>query len=168
MDHVRHELAACLRSLEGAGCCALGVVRRLWRLHSHLRDQQKTDVDEADWRCRTQVVVYHGRLLLASLGSKSILVVGENGAQGHRSVRDLRIPHLRSHRGHKHRPYCVSRSLERMRAEDYGVFLEVSPPRSVGDRGCSSFELVEVTRILAEVHIAPDLLDGANGGYDLS
>jgi hypothetical protein len=166
--HVRHALAACQRLLEVGGCCALEVVKRLWRPHRHPCDRQKIDVDEEGWRCRKQAVVYHGRPLLASLGLMSILVVGENGARGRRSVRDLHIPHLRSHRDHRCRFCYASMSLERMQAEDCGVFLGVSPPRSVGDRGCSSFELVEVIRIVAAEHTALDLLDGATGEYDLS
>lgn len=94
-------------------------------------------------------------------------MVGENEARVRRSVRDLHIPHLRSHRDRACRFCYASKSLERMRAEDCGVFLGVSPPRSVGDRGCSSFELVEVIRIVAAEHTALDLLDGATGEYDL-
>ncbi len=63
---------------------------------------------------------------------------------------------------------CASMSLGRMQAEDCGVFLGVSPPRSVGDRGCSSSELVEVIRIVAAEHTVRGLLDGATGEYDLS
>jgi hypothetical protein len=95
-------------------------------------------------------------------------VVGENEARGPRSVRDLHIPHLRSHRDHRDRFCCASMSLGRMQAEDCGVFLGVSPPRSVGDRGCSSSELVEVIRIVAAEHTVRGLLDGATGEYDLS
>lgn len=59
-------------------------------------------------------------------------------------------------------------SPERMQAEGCGAFLGVNPRHSVVARECSSFELGVVTRIVAGVHTALDLPDGATDEYDLS